>query len=126
MPADGVDDKTLREALEAVGLTALGGRSTRPPTGAPALPRRAAAHRLRAALVQKPDWLFLDEATSALDEETEESLYRLVRERLPKAMVFSIGHRTTLGPFHARRLMVEPVRAGPPPSWKKPAARDGA
>jgi putative ATP-binding cassette transporter len=127
MPADGLDDKTLREALEAVGLTALGGRLDEAAHWAlqlsPGEQQRIAFAR---ALVQKPDWLFLDEATSALDEATEESLYRLVRERLPKAMVFSIGHRATLGPFHARRLMVKPSGTGPASIVEMPAAADGA
>ena len=65
------------------------------------------------ALVQKPDWLFLDEATSAVDEATEADLYRLVRERLAKTTVFSIGHRATLRPFHARLLVVQPSGNGP-------------
>ena len=64
-------------------------------------------------LVQKPDWLFLDEATSAVDEATEANLYRLVRERLAKTTVFSIGHRATLRPFHARLLEVQPSGSGP-------------
>ena len=61
------------------------------------------------ALVQKPDWLFLDEATSAVDEATEARLYRLVRERLAGTTVFSVGHRATLRPFHARRLVLQPT-----------------
>jgi len=44
------------------------------------------------------DWLFLDEATSAVDEATEARLYRLLRERLPKTALFSVGHRRTLAP----------------------------
>jgi putative ATP-binding cassette transporter len=78
------------------------------------------------ALIQKPDWLFLDEATSALDEATEEHLYRLVRERLPETMVFSIGHRATLGPFHARRLMVKPNANGPASIVELPTVPEGA
>jgi putative ATP-binding cassette transporter len=62
--------------------------------------------------VQKPDWLFLDEATSAIDEETEARLYALLRARLPGATVLSVGHRSTLRPFHARRLAVTPSAAG--------------
>jgi len=41
-------------------------------------------------------------------------------------MVFSIGHRATLGPFHARRLMVEPSANGPASIVEMPAAPDGA
>jgi putative ATP-binding cassette transporter len=127
MPAGGVDDKTLREALEAVGLTELAARLDEAAHWAlqlsPGEQQRMAFAR---ALVQKPDWLFLDEATSALDEATEARLYQLVRERLPEAMVFSIGHRATLGPFHARRLMVKPSGNGPASIVEMPAASDGA
>ena len=127
MPAAGVDDTTLREALEAVGLTELAGRLDEAAHWAlqlsPGEQQRIAFAR---ALVQKPDWLFLDEATSAVDEATEARLYRLVRERLPETMMFSIGHRATLGSFHARRLMVEPRRNGPSSIVEMPAPRDGA
>jgi vitamin B12/bleomycin/antimicrobial peptide transport system ATP-binding/permease protein len=127
MPASGVDDKTLREALEAVGLAELAGRLDEATHWAlqlsPGEQQRMAFAR---ALVQKPDWLFLDEATSALDEATEARLYRLVRERLPETMLFSIGHRATLGPFHARRLMVKLNANGPASIVETPAAPDGA
>jgi putative ATP-binding cassette transporter len=127
MPADGVDDKTLREALEAVDLKELTGRLDEAAHWAlqlsPGEQQRMAFAR---ALVQKPDWLFLDEATSALDEGTEARLYRLVRERLPETMVFSIGHRATLGPFHARRLMVKPSANGPASIVEMPADTLGA
>ena len=127
MPADGVDDKTLREALEAVDLKDLTGRLDEAAHWAlqlsPGEQQRLAFAR---ALVQKPDWLFLDEATSAVDEGTEARLYQLVRERLPETTIFSIGHRATLGPFHARRLMVEPRANGPASIVEMPAAPAGA
>ena len=127
MPAGGVDDKTLREALEAVDLKELTGRLDEAAHWAlqlsPGEQQRMAFAR---ALVQKPDWLFLDEATSALDEATEARLYRLVRERLPETMVFSIGHRATLGPFHARRLMVKLAANGPASIVEVPPAPEGA
>ena len=127
MPAGGVDDKTLREALEAVDLKELTGRLDEAAHWAlqlsPGEQQRMAFAR---ALVQKPGWLFLDEATSALDETTEARLYRLVRERLPETMVFSIGHRGTLGPFHARRLMVKLSANGPASIVEMPAAPDSA
>jgi putative ATP-binding cassette transporter len=127
MPASGVDDKTLCEALEAVGLTEIAGRLDEEAHWAlqlsPGEQQRMAFAR---ALVQKPGWLFLDEATSALDETTEARLYRLVRERLPETMVFSIGHRATLGPFHARRLMVKISANGPASIVEMPAAPDSA
>ena len=51
-------------------------------------------------LLAKPDWLFLDEATAALDEKSEALLYTLLREKLPKTTLVSIGHRSTLHAFH--------------------------
>jgi putative ATP-binding cassette transporter len=114
MPAGGVDDATLRETLEAVGLPELAGRLDEAGHWAlqlsPGEQQRIAFGR---AFVQKPDWLFLDEATSAVDEAMEARLYRLVRERLAGTTVFSVGHRGTLRPFHARQLVVQPNGSGP-------------
>jgi vitamin B12/bleomycin/antimicrobial peptide transport system ATP-binding/permease protein len=127
MSAGGVDDKTLGEALEAVGLKGLVGRlDEAAPWALQLSPGEQQRMAFARALIQKPDWLFLDEATSALDEATEEHLYRLVRERLPETMVFSIGHRATLGPFHARRLMVKPNANGPASIVELPTVPEGA
>ncbi len=125
MPARGVADGALREALEVVGLTELAGRLDEAAHWAlqlsPGEQQRIAFAR---ALVQKPEWLFLDEATSAVDEATEACLYRLVRERLAETTVFSIGHRATLRPFHARRLMVQLAGKSPASIVELPAATD--
>ncbi len=125
MPARGVDDGTLREALEVVGLTELAVRLDETAHWAlqlsPGEQQRIAFAR---ALVQKPEWLFLDEATSAVDEATEARLYRLVRERLAETTVFSIGHRTTLHHFHARRLVVQLAGNDPASIGELPAASD--
>ena len=114
MPAGGVDDVTLQEALGAVGLSGLAGRLGEAGHWAlqlsPGEQQRIAFAR---ALVQKPDWLFLDEATSAVDEATEARLYRLVRERLAGTTVFSVGHRATLRSFHSRQLLVRANGSGP-------------
>jgi len=122
MSGGGVEDKTLREALETVGLTEIAGRLDEETNWAlqlsPGEQQRLAFAR---TLIQKPGWLFLDEATSALDETTEAGLYRLVRERLPETMMFSIGHRATLEPFHARRFMVERSANGPASIVEMPA-----
>src|SRR5438445_232371 len=108
------DDATLREALAAVELPELAGRLDEADHWAlrlsPGEQQRIAFAR---ALVQKPDWLFLDEATSALDEATEARLYRLLRDRLPEVALFSVGHRGTLRPFHARELVVRSEGKGP-------------
>ncbi|WP_115707207.1 ABC transporter ATP-binding protein/permease [Legionella sainthelensi] len=59
------------------------------------------------ALLKKPDWLFLDEATASLDEESEDQLYSLLKEKLPKTTVISIAHRSTVMKFHQRVVQFE-------------------
>ena len=63
------------------------------------------------ALLHAPDFLFLDEATASLDEPAEASLYRLLQERLKRTTIISIGHRSTLGAFHRRRVALLPQGA---------------
>ena len=53
-----------------------------------------------------PDWLLLDEATASLDEPAERSLYRLLRERLPRTTIVSVGHRSTLQALHDRTIEI--------------------
>ncbi len=60
------------------------------------------------ALLHAPDYLFLDEATTSLDEAAEAMLYRLLQDRLKGATIVSIGHRSTLGAFHRRRVELVP------------------
>jgi vitamin B12/bleomycin/antimicrobial peptide transport system ATP-binding/permease protein len=60
------------------------------------------------ALLMQPDWLFLDESTSALDDNVEAQIYHILAQRLPKTTIVSIGHRSTLGAFHDRRLDMTP------------------
>ncbi|WP_433435818.1 ABC transporter ATP-binding protein/permease [Nonomuraea sp. CA-141351] len=55
-------------------------------------------------LLTRPSLAFLDEATSAVDEGLEHALYRLIRERLPRCMLVSVGHRSTLHAFHTHHL----------------------
>jgi len=112
-PPGGIDDNALREALDAVGLSALTGRLGEHAHWALALsPGEQQRIAFARALVQKPAWLFLDEATSALDEESEVRLYTLLRARLPGVAVVSVGHRSTLRPFQARSRVVTPHGAG--------------
>ena len=67
---------------------------------------------LARALLMRPDWLFLDESTSAVDEKLEAELYKMLAARLPKTTLVSIGHRSTLGAFHARRLDMTATEGG--------------
>jgi len=99
----------IAEVLEAVGLPAL----------VPRLSEEAHWNRMLSlgeqqrlaiarAILQAPDYLFLDEATASLDEPAEAKLYRLLQERLPRATIVSIGHRSTLVAFHDRHLALLP------------------
>jgi len=105
------DAGKVREVLSAVGLPALVER-----TGEEAHWSRTLSlgeqQRLgiARAILHAPDYLFLDEATASLDEASEAALYKLLEDRLPAAAIVSIGHRSTLGTFHQRRL--ELVRKG--------------
>lgn len=53
-----------------------------------------------------PDVVYLDEATSALDEPTERYFYELLTDRLPNAIIVSVGHRSTLHRHHRQQLML--------------------
>lgn len=103
-----LDDATLRTVLRDVGLgrfvdsldtvedwaqTLSGGEQ-----------QRVAFARI---LLRQPKWLFLDEASSALDEPSEQALYRLIRARLPETAIVSVGHRSTLKPFHDRQMQLD-------------------
>jgi putative ATP-binding cassette transporter len=58
------------------------------------------------AILFEPDWLLLDEATASLDEPTERTVYELLRERLPRATIVSVGHRSTLRALHHRSVEI--------------------
>ena len=103
------DDAHLAEVLTAVGLGEWAGRLHEEAHWNRMLSlgeqQRLAVAR---ALLQEPDYLFLDEATASLDEPAEAMLYRLMQERLKGTTIVSIGHRSTLGAFHRRRIAVTP------------------
>jgi putative ATP-binding cassette transporter len=104
-PAGAYADEDIRKALEDARLSALAEQLDREDIWSQRLSggeqQRIAVAR---ALLTRPDWLFLDESTSALDEKLEAELYQILAARLPKTTIISIGHRSTLGAFHERRL----------------------
>ena len=57
-------------------------------------------------LLHKPKVAFLDEATASMDEGLEDTMYRLLKERLPHTTVISVGHRSTLQAFHQQQLII--------------------
>jgi len=99
------EDARVAEALVAVGLPELALRLSEEAHWNRMLSlgeqQRLAIAR---ALLHAPDYLFLDEATASLDEAAEAKLYRLLQERLKGTTIISIGHRSTLGAFHNRRI----------------------
>jgi len=104
-PEEAFPEVEVKDALEAVGLRHLAGDLERHENWAQVLSggeqQRLAFAR---ALLNQPDWLFLDEATAALPDEAQDALYRLVKEKLPKTTLVSIGHRGALASHHRRHL----------------------
>jgi vitamin B12/bleomycin/antimicrobial peptide transport system ATP-binding/permease protein len=104
-PADTYDDADVQRALLDVALSPLMIRLNDAADWAKVLSvgeqQRIAFARV---LLSAPAVVFLDESTSALDEGLEEMLYRLLRERLPDAIVVSVSHRATVHPLHDRQL----------------------
>jgi putative ATP-binding cassette transporter len=103
------EDTRVAEAIAAVGLSELVPRLHEEEHWNRMLSlgeqQRLAIAR---ALLHAPDYLFLDEATASLDEAAEAALYRLLHDRLKGTTIISIGHRSTLGAFHGRRVELVP------------------
>jgi putative ATP-binding cassette transporter len=99
------NDAQITDALAAVGLASWAARLNEEGHW-----NRMLSHgeqqrlAIARALLQAPDYLFLDEATASLDEPAEAALYRMMQERLKGTTIVSIGHRSTLGAFHRRRV----------------------
>ena len=112
-PAETFSDAQLRDALTAAGLPAFVNRLDEQHNWAQQLSggeqQRVAIAR---AVLHKPEWLFLDEATSALDEPSQESVYKLLTERLKDATIVSIAHRSALTDFHGKRWELKPEGDG--------------
>ena len=98
-------DRKLPEILELCHLTHLSQDLDQSNNWAQALSlgeqQRVAFARV---FLQQPDYVFLDEATASIDEEMEETLYQLMRSRLDRTTVISVGHRRTLIAWHESRL----------------------
>ena len=106
-PADEIPDHAVRQALADVQLGHLASHLDEVKdwmeTLSPGERQRLAFGRV---LLLEPSLVFFDESTSALDEGMEHALYTLVRERLPRTTVVSVGHRSSLGPLHQRELVL--------------------
>jgi vitamin B12/bleomycin/antimicrobial peptide transport system ATP-binding/permease protein len=106
---DTFDDARIAEAVAAVGLPELAARINEEGHWNRILSlgeqQRLAIAR---AILHAPDYLLLDESTASLDEPAEAALYHLLQERLRGTAIISIGHRSTLGAFHRRRVALVP------------------
>lgn len=106
-PAEEIPDHAVRQALVDVQLGHLTDHLDEikewMETLSPGERQRLSFARV---LLLQPSLVFFDESTSALDEGMEHALYSLVRERLPRTTVVSVGHRSSLGALHQRELVL--------------------
>lgn len=97
----GVANDVLVATLEQVGLGHLAGELDTVDNWAQRLSggeqQRLAFARI---LLAQPATIFLDEATAALDEAGEAALYHFLRNLPWHPTIVSVGHRSTLRPFH--------------------------
>ena len=104
-PGEAVEGPDAAKVLEQVQLGHLAGRLDEEADWSRILSlgeqQRLAFGR---ALLAQPALLFLDEATSAMDEGLEHAMYQLLRDQLPQCILVSVGHRSTLRPFHQQEL----------------------
>jgi vitamin B12/bleomycin/antimicrobial peptide transport system ATP-binding/permease protein len=100
-----VGDREIQEALIKVALSHLAIRLNDVRDWTKGLSvgeqQRIAFARI---LLSKPRAVFLDESTSAMDEGLELMLYELIRAELPKTILVSVSHRSTVAQFHGRHL----------------------
>lgn len=73
--------------------------------------------------LRNPRFAFLDEATSALDEENQARVYQQIKDS--GIGYISVGHRTTLIPFHERVLKLSHAGTWEIDQVQKIAALDG-
>jgi vitamin B12/bleomycin/antimicrobial peptide transport system ATP-binding/permease protein len=105
------EDAYIVSLLAEVGLSTLADRLDEPANWQQKL---SLGEQQRLTVVRsilfEPDWLLLDEATASLDEPAERLVYRLLRERLPRTTIVSVGHRSTLRALHCRSIDMTPQR----------------
>jgi vitamin B12/bleomycin/antimicrobial peptide transport system ATP-binding/permease protein len=116
-----LDDRLLRSVLTRVALPHLCDRLDEVQDWAKVLsPGEQQRIAFARVLLTKPKAVFLDESTSALDEGVELMLYQLVRDELPRTILVSVSHRSTLEQHHGQALhlvgdgqwRLDPVTAG--------------
>jgi putative ATP-binding cassette transporter len=58
------------------------------------------------AIIHNPDILIMDESVSAVAEEEQKTIYKLIKDRLAKAIIISIGHTANLRSFHDNEIKI--------------------
>ena len=101
-----IDDKTLRDTLELVGLGHLIEKLDDEEEGWDRILSGGEQQRLAFArlFLHRPDIVVMDEATSALDSDSQAALMTNLAEHLPKTAIISVGHRQELEQFHERKI----------------------
>jgi putative ATP-binding cassette transporter len=111
-PMDDVDDATIRAALTDAGLAHLADRLDEDADWSTLLSggeqQRTAFAR---AFIRRPDVLLLDEAVSTLEEAEARDLYALLSQRLPEAVVISVGRSSVLAELHQRVVDIVAIAA---------------
>ena len=99
------EDARITTLLTEIGLSGLADRLDE---GTHWQQRLSLGEQQRLTIVRsilfEPDWLLLDEATASLDEPAERVVYGLLRKRLPRTTIVSVGHRSTLRALHCRSI----------------------
>jgi putative ATP-binding cassette transporter len=115
-PAHAITDEDIRAALDAAGIGALAARLDERAEWSTVL-SGGEQERIGFArvLLHRPDVVLLDEAVSTLEEAEARELYLMLAERLPSAIVVSVGRSALLAGLHRRIFEIgafgPPVRA---------------
>jgi vitamin B12/bleomycin/antimicrobial peptide transport system ATP-binding/permease protein len=107
-PAEAVDEAEMRVALAAAGLGHLADRLDEEAEWGTVLSggeqQRVGFARV---LINRPNVLLLDEAVSTLEEDDACELYHVLAERLPAAIVISVGRSAALAGLHRRTITLD-------------------
>jgi putative ATP-binding cassette transporter len=114
-PADEVADADVRAAMAATGIGHLASRLDEIAEWSTLL--SGGEHQrigFARVLLHRPDVVLLDEAVSTLEESEARELYRVLSERLPAAIVISIGRSPVLPALHRRTVKMNGASAMAP------------
>jgi putative ATP-binding cassette transporter len=104
-PADAVSDADIRAAMAAAGISDLASRLDEVAEWSTLL--SGGEHQrigIARVLLHRPDVVLLDEAVATLEESEARDLYRVLSERLPAAIVISVGRSPVLATLHRRTV----------------------